>query len=221
MKKTSLTRALFVAGVLAAAGSLAQADAIFYPDGTKVELGASGVESGWADAVLARSPSTAPDSTVLASMGLTIDQNAPILASSDDEFGTTVASSDTSLDTRTLGAGSSGMQDRKTVTTTVTTAPVYVFPNINWDRATVLSQPHPMMRNLREQDRVAAESFNSPRAGEVRTVTSSVPTLVTDNNAIVSQGLPPNPDAPDTTALGAGSSSLTCSGALDCAYPGE
>ena len=38
MKKTSLTKALFVAGAVALAGA-AQADAIFYPDGTVVELG--------------------------------------------------------------------------------------------------------------------------------------------------------------------------------------
>ena len=48
MKKSSLTKALFVAGAVALAGA-AQADAIFYPDGTVVELGNSDVtvmESG-------------------------------------------------------------------------------------------------------------------------------------------------------------------------------
>lgn len=38
MKKTTLTRALFVAGAMALAGA-AHADAIFYPDGTMVDLG--------------------------------------------------------------------------------------------------------------------------------------------------------------------------------------
>jgi hypothetical protein len=39
MKKTSLSRALFVGAAVAMAGAAAQADAIFYPDGTVVELG--------------------------------------------------------------------------------------------------------------------------------------------------------------------------------------
>lgn len=38
MKKTTLTRALFMAGAVALAGA-ANADAIFYPDGTMVDLG--------------------------------------------------------------------------------------------------------------------------------------------------------------------------------------
>lgn len=38
MKKTTLTRALFMAGAVALAGA-AQADAIFYPDGSMVDLG--------------------------------------------------------------------------------------------------------------------------------------------------------------------------------------
>lgn len=41
MKKNPLTRALFVAGALAMAGAAAQADAIFYPDGTMADLGES------------------------------------------------------------------------------------------------------------------------------------------------------------------------------------
>jgi hypothetical protein len=45
MKKTSLTRALLVAGTLAVAGlGAAQADAIFYPDGTMVDLGPTGAD---------------------------------------------------------------------------------------------------------------------------------------------------------------------------------
>jgi hypothetical protein len=43
MKTTSLTRALFIAGAIGLAGA-AQADVIFYPDGTSVELGENGAE---------------------------------------------------------------------------------------------------------------------------------------------------------------------------------
>jgi hypothetical protein len=46
MKKTSLTRALVIAGGLAVAGiGAAQADAIFYPDGTSIELGPNGADN--------------------------------------------------------------------------------------------------------------------------------------------------------------------------------
>jgi len=46
MKKTSLTRALLVAGAMAVAGiGAAQADAIFYPDGTSVDLGPTGADN--------------------------------------------------------------------------------------------------------------------------------------------------------------------------------
>src|SRR3954447_17669511 len=46
MKKTSLTRALLLAGGLALAGiGAAQADAIFYPDGTSVNLGPTGADN--------------------------------------------------------------------------------------------------------------------------------------------------------------------------------
>lgn len=49
MKKTHLTRALLVAGAVALAGA-AQADAIFYPDGTMVELGENGADQlAWND----------------------------------------------------------------------------------------------------------------------------------------------------------------------------
>ena len=60
MKKTSLSRALLVAGTLAVAGiGAAQADAIFYPDGTSVELGPTGADN------LALSSSNMMDTTVL------------------------------------------------------------------------------------------------------------------------------------------------------------
>ena len=45
MNKTSLTRALFVAGALAVAGGMAQADVITYPDGTRVELSESSIDT--------------------------------------------------------------------------------------------------------------------------------------------------------------------------------
>ncbi|MBE7366490.1 hypothetical protein [Ramlibacter pallidus] len=44
MNKTSRTRALFLAGAIGLAGA-AQADAIFYPDGTMVDLGENGAET--------------------------------------------------------------------------------------------------------------------------------------------------------------------------------
>ncbi|HEX2545702.1 MAG TPA: hypothetical protein VHL79_12525 [Ramlibacter sp.] len=68
MKTTSLTRALFIAGAIGLAGA-AQADVIFYPDGTSVELGESGAdvlameESG--SETLALDSSTSVDTTVL------------------------------------------------------------------------------------------------------------------------------------------------------------
>jgi len=200
MKKTSLTRALFVAGVLAAAGSMAQADAIFYPDGTHVELGQNGVENGLANAVLARSSTTAPDSQTLASLGLS-DQSAPVLALNDD------MGMDTGSSTTTLGAGPSSMSStlgagpsRMTTTTVTTTTPVYVFPNINFDRNTVLSQPHPMLSHVRsmEMDRTAAATFDTPTvAGEVSTMTSGAPNLVTTNESVAS--VPPSILVPSTT----------------------
>lgn len=197
MKKTSLTRALFVAGVMAVAGGMAQADAIFYPDGTHVELGENAVENGMADRVLAESRWSAPSSSQLASLGVSSDSSI-------------YAASDYSLDTTTLGAGPA----TTTSVTTVTSSPVYVFPNINWDRATVLSQPHPMMSHMRSMpgdsfDRTASATFDSPtRAGEASTMTSGAPNLVTDNpSPSETASVPPAVVIPDTTSLGAGSSS--------------
>lgn len=208
MKKTSLTRALFVAGVLAAAGGMAQADAIFYPNGTHVELGANGVENGMADRVLAMSPRTAPDMQTLAALGLS-DQSAPMVALNDD----------TSLDigpstTTVLGAGPANMS-RMTTTTVTTTTPVYVFPNTHFDRTTVLSQPHPMLSHVRNEvmdrtallgtpgENTAAATFDVPtRAGEASTMTSGAPNLVTTNENVAT--VPPPVVVPNTTTLGAG-----------------
>jgi hypothetical protein len=211
MKKTSLMRALCVAGVMAAAAGMAQADAIFYPDGTHVELGVNAVENGLADSVLARSSTTAPDSTTLASLGVTSDQST-VLASSDDM----------SIDTTTLGAGPmmSSSPTRMSTTTVTTTTPVYVFPNINFDRHTVLTQPHPMMSGMRHFDsdrtallstpmeNTAAATFDSPtRAGEASTMTGGAPNMVTDNErvgVVEMNTVPPSIIAPSTTVLGAG-----------------
>ena len=188
MKKTSLTRALFVAGVMAVAGGMAQADAIFYPDGTHVDLGPNAIENGTADAILAR---------------------------------------DASVSTTTLGAGPADMSRRMTTTTVTTTTPVYVFPSIDWDRATVLSQPHPMMSGVRslDLDRTAAATFDVPtRAGEASTMTSGAPNLVTDNERVATVPAPVV-EPQTTTVLGAGPSTLGTSvppsncGSMDsCTY---
>lgn len=181
MNKTSLTRALFVAGALAVAGGMAQADVTTYPDGTRVEL------------------------------------------------------SESSIDTSTLGAG-----PRVTTTTVTTTTPVYVFPNIDWDRNTVLLQPHPMMSGVRsfELDRTAAATFDVPtRAGEASTMTSGVPNLVTSNESVAVLPapvvttnesiavVPSTVVVPNTTALGAGPSTLSdpvnptnCGSSAPCSY---
>ena len=186
MKKTSLTRALFVAGVMAVAGGMAQADAIFYPNGTHVDLGPNAIENGTADAILAR---------------------------------------DASVSTTTLGAGPA--LPRATTTTVVTTTPVYVFPNINWDRATVLSSPHPMMSGVRslDMDRTAAATFDVPtRAGEASTMTSGAPNLVTTNERVAVLPAPVVMPQP-TTVLGAGPSTLStpvgpnnCGSMESCTY---
>lgn len=179
MKKTSLMRALFVAGVMAAAGGMAQADAIFYPDGTRVEMGENAVESGLADTVLASSATTAPDSDSLLAMGVLASQDSTMIASSDES----------TIDTTVLGAGPSDMT-RTTTTTVTTTSPVYVFPNINFDRSAVRSQHHPMMSHLRPMG-TTTESFTS---------------------------VPPSLVVPDTTSLGAGPSTWSGSGSPDMGH---
>lgn len=64
MKKTHLPCALFVAGAVALAGA-AHADAIFYPDGTMVELGENGADRiAWNDDGTIRSVGVV-DTTVL------------------------------------------------------------------------------------------------------------------------------------------------------------
>jgi hypothetical protein len=218
MKTTSLRRALFVAGVMAMAGGMAHADAIFYPDGTSVNLGENAVESGLASRVLAQSPSTAPGANMLASLGVRADQGQTFAYNPmiDD---TSVAMNDTTVDTTALGAGPAVMP-ASTVTTTTVTAPasVYVFPNINFDPATVMAQPHPMMSRLRRMpmSTAAADTFDSPqRAGEMSTMTAGVPNLLTTNENVALAPAPtlvvpsstmvvPSSTVIDTTALGAG-----------------
>jgi hypothetical protein len=122
MKKTSLTRALFVAGVVAMAGAA----------------------NAGGDATMSLDSST-PDTTVLGA--------APSTSS----------------------------------TTTITTQEyVYVQPNINWDRGTVVSQMH-SNGHLMHRDRTsAAATFNVPsRAGEASTMTGGAPNALTNNDRVI------------------------------------
>lgn len=165
MKKTSLTQALFVAGAVALAGA-AQADAIFYPDGTVVELGNTDVTVMESGAIVA-SPASSDSLDLVASTG---------------------------LDTSTLGAGPAHLGTATVTTTTTTSAPqmVYVQPNINWDRATALSQMHTnqhLVRGATLDDSIrkqSAATFDVPaRAGEASTMTGGVPNRLTTNDHLV------------------------------------
>jgi hypothetical protein len=156
MRKLPLT--LLAASAMAVAG-LAQADTIFYPDGTVVELGDS-------------------DSVTLSSSS-SIDTS--VLGGPSSEI---LAADDTPIDTTVLGAGPA------TKTTTVTrTQYVYVQPNIDFDRATAMTQLRSnahLMRDNRMMDRSAAATFNTPtRAGEASTMTSGAPNVVTDNDRMI------------------------------------
>lgn len=165
MKKSSLTKALFVAGAVALAGA-AQADAIFYPDGTVVELGNSDVTVMESGAIVA-SPSSS--------------EHLDLMASTD-------------LDTRTLGAGSADLAKTTVTTTTTTSAPqmVYVQPNINWDRDGAVAQMHRnehLVRGVTLDDRIrkqSAATFDVPaRAGEASTMTGGAPNMLTSNDHLV------------------------------------
>jgi hypothetical protein len=147
MKKLSLS--LLAAGVMAAAG-MAQADAIFYPDGTMVELGDTGA-----------------DSLALSSSDSLSWSNSDLLAM------------DSSIDTSVLGAGPA--------VTTSTVEYVYVQPNINFDRATALSQMHSHRATPRHDlSHQAAATFNVPtRAGEASTMTGGAPNMLTSNDHLV------------------------------------
>lgn len=138
MKKTSLTRILLAAGAIGLAGA-ANADAIFYPDGTMVELGDNGAE--------------------LLALGST-----PV------------------VDTTVLGAPAA------TVTSTTVTVPqaVYVQPNIDWDRTTVMTQMREHRMPSHTDRHAAAATFDVPaRAGEASTMTGGAPNMVTDNHTFV------------------------------------
>jgi hypothetical protein len=163
MKKLSLS--LLAASAMAVAG-LAQADAIFYPDGRVVELGASDRGSDGDNLMLSSSSSL--DTSVLGAGAAT-------------ELWT---SGESSPDTTVLGAGPS------TTTRTVTTTEyAYVQPNINWDRATALAQMRSnahLMRANRRMDRSAAATFDSPtRAGEASTMTGGSPNAMTSNDRMI------------------------------------
>lgn len=162
MKKFSLT--LLAASAMAIAG-VAQADAIFYPDGTVVELGDSSLEVS--------------DSSSIDSMDTTV------LGAGSSDLDLSV---DSSSDTTILGAPAS-TSSTTTVTTTIPQM-VYVQPNINWDRSTALSQMrsnvHLMNRGRVALDNSATATFNSPtRAGEMSTMTNGVPNLVTNNDRVI------------------------------------
>jgi hypothetical protein len=154
MKKMSLS--LLAAGVMAVAG-IAQADAIFYPDGTMVELGDSGRDS------------------------LALTSSDSLSWGSSDSM-----AMDSSIDTSVLGAGPA-VSSMTTVTTSPAVEYVYVQPNINFDRATAMSQVHAhrtMPRN--DLSHQAAATFNVPtRSGEASTMTGGAPNMLTSNDHLV------------------------------------
>lgn len=95
-----------------------------------------------------------------------------------------LAADDSPVDTTVLGAGPT------TRTETVTTTQyVYVQPNIDFDRATAMTQMRSnahLMRDRRAMDRSAAATFNTPtRAGEASTMTGGAPNMVTDNERMI------------------------------------
>jgi hypothetical protein len=95
-----------------------------------------------------------------------------------------LAADDSPVDTTVLGAGPT------TKTETVTTTQyVYVQPNIDFDRATAMTQMRSnahLMRDRRAMDRSAAATFNTPtRAGEASTMTGGAPNMVTDNERMI------------------------------------
>jgi hypothetical protein len=86
-----------------------------------------------------------------------------------------------STDTTVMGAGPS------TSTTTVTTQQyVYVQPNADWDRATVISQMRSNGHLMHRDRTAAAATFDVPaRAGEASTMTGGAPNAVTSNDRII------------------------------------
>jgi hypothetical protein len=157
MKKMSLS--LLAAGVMAVAG-MAHADAIFYPDGTVMELGPDGADN----------------------LALTSSDSLSTMADSSMDT--------PSLDTTVLGAGPATSSVTTTTTVSPAVEYVYVQPNINWDRSTAMAQIHSnyhlMHRGDTRMRHQAAATFNVPaRAGEASTMTGGAPNMVTDNQAMV------------------------------------
>ena len=162
MKKMSLS--LLAAGVMAVAG-MAHADAIFYPDGTMVELGENGADS------LALDSSSSINTTVLGGPSATLSSSC--------------LSTDCAVNTTVLGAAPA-------VVTTTAPQLVYVQPNINWDRNTAMTQLHSNAHLVhkgmvnQQQRTQAAATFDVPaRAGEASTMTGGAPNALTDNTMIV------------------------------------
>ena len=153
MKKMSLS--LLAAGVMAAAG-MAHADAVFYPNGTVVELGENGADTlaldssiGMGTTVLGAGPSTSMDTTVLGA--------APT---------TTVV---TTMPMQYVYVQPNINWDR-------TTAMTQIHSNAHLLR-------HGIDAKQRHQ---AAATFNVPaRAGEASTMTGGAPNMVTDNNRMI------------------------------------
>jgi hypothetical protein len=159
MKKT-LT-AIVAASALAAAG-LAQADAIYYPDGTRRRTGRQlGRDAGAGRLVHHRG-----------------HHGARCLGRPGHRH---------TIDTTVMGAAP---LSASTTTTVQVPQLVYVQPNINFDRATVLSQLHNRDLVVRDHRVVSVadtrDTFNVPqRAGEASTMTGGAPNLVTDNHIVV------------------------------------
>jgi hypothetical protein len=185
MKKSSLS--LIAAGVMAVAG-LAQADVIFYPDGTSVELGPNGADSLALSSpsdttVLGAGPSMMSSHSIASSCqagdSSCLDSQGMVTAFNDDNLDHSMSSS--GIDTTVLGAGPA-------TSTVTTTQYVYVQPNINWDRSTAMTQLHSnahLMHHGR-MDRTAAATFNTPtRAGEMSTMTSGAPNALTNNDRVI------------------------------------
>ena len=202
MKKFSLS--ILAASAMAVAG-LAQADVIFYPDGTSVELGESGADqlamessidtttlgagsmsmssagdSSWLGHTA--SSCAAGDSSCLDSQGMVTGFNDRMFPSENVHGDRVGLNDDPRLDTTVLGAAPAR-------TATVTTQQyVYVQPNINWDRSTAMTQIHSNahLMNRQHMDRSAAATFNTPtRAGEASTMTGGAPNKLTTNDRVV------------------------------------
>jgi hypothetical protein len=155
MKKTSLTRALFAAGVVALAGA-AHADAIFYPDGRVVELGDS-------------------DITVTNSGAVIASQSSDI--SSESSVDTTVLGAGpatSSVTTTTTTSTPQLVYVQPNIDWDRTTARAQMSSNMHLHGTLQSSSKH----TARTFDVPA-------RAGEASTMTGGVPNAVTNNQEVV------------------------------------